>query len=69
MFDSQRLGIPDRCFFEKVLGQQPALNFDFCSGNLRFLAVPKNKTTDQDNASRRDMLLLLTVSVLFFSVQ
>ena len=41
MFDSQRLGIPDRCFFEKVLGQQPALNFDFCSGNLRFLAVPK----------------------------
>ena len=47
MFDSQRLGIPDRCFFEKVLGQQPALNFDFCSGNLRFLAVPKkNKTTD-----------------------
>jgi len=29
------------------LKKQPALNFDFCSGNLRFLAVPKkNKTTD-----------------------
>ena len=102
MFDSQRLGIPDRCFFEKVLGQQPALNFDFCSGNLRFLQYQKKqdnwygcfqkwgypkmdglwwktllnwtiwgyhyfwKHPYQDNASRRDMLLLLTVSVLFF---